>query len=385
MARFSLKPASVGALPRLLPMPMPPPTPMQSTGRALAALNGQGPTFASSTGRSLFSTTTSTPTTSATAAASNAAKSKAATARRRGSVAAASAPGDAAAFLKSEGLSEADVAAIAAKHPDMVKAGVDTVRPCEGYVMAIEPPRRKGREENTERVKMKHKMDLSVDRTHESPQASTSTLLSFPLSHLFSSSPSSSYFASATSSSCSSSHTHTQTHTRTHTHTHTRTHTHTHTRTHAHTQTHTHKTQVLRPKIALLKQEAGLSDPAKLGAVLSAQPRALLAASLDRHLRPTVSFFTSAENAGGLGMRRTTLARIATRRPVVLTYDKEEQILPKVQFFRDLGLSTSQIRQMVAASPDVLSIGIGNDLQPTVVRFFFPFSDFVFFSSFFCF
>ena len=67
-------------------------------------------------------------------------------------------------------------------------------------------------------------------------------------------------------------------------------------------------------------------------------------------------------------MRRSTLARVAATRPIVLTYDKDEQILPKVQFFRDLGLSVSQIRQMVAASPDVLSIGIGNDLQPTVVR-----------------
>ena len=143
----------------------------------------------------------------------------------------------------------------------------------------------------------------------------------------------------------------------------------------------TKKLQV-RPKIALLKKEAGLSDPAKLGAVLSAQPRALLAASLDRHLKPTVAFFTSAEAAGGLGMRKSTLARIATRRPIVLTYDREEQIAPKIKFFAELGLSVAQIRGMVAASPDVLSIGIGNDLQPTVVRFLLLFSFSFFASSF---
>ena len=73
-------------------------------------------------------------------------------------------------------------------------------------------------------------------------------------------------------------------------------------------------------------------------------------------------------------MRRSTLARIATRRPIVLTYDREEQIAPKVKFFAELGLAVPQIRGMVAASPDVLSIGIGNDLKPTVVRsFFLPF------------
>ena len=128
--------------------------------------------------------------------------------------------------------------------------------------------------------------------------------------------------------------------------------------------------QVLRPKIALLKNEAGLADPAKLGAVLSAQPRALLASSLDRHLKPTVTFFTAKSGDGdatkGLGMRKSTLARIAAERPVLLTYDAGEQLLPKVKFFAELGLSAAQIRRMVAASPDVLSIGIGNDLMPTV-------------------
>ena len=139
-------------------------------------------------------------------------------------------------------------------------------------------------------------------------------------------------------------------------------------------------TQVLRPKISLLKKDAGLADPAKLGAVLSAQPRALLTSSLDRHLKPTVAFFTTkADDAsGGLGMRRSTLARIAAKRPILLTYDVG-QLLPKVEFFGGLGLTAPQIRQMVAASPDVLSIGIGNDLQPTVVRSFFL----SFFRSFF--
>lgn len=69
-------------------------------------------------------------------------------------------------------------------------------------------------------------------------------------------------------------------------------------------------------------------------------------------------------------MRRSTLARIAAKRPILLTYDVG-QLLPKVEFFGGLGLTAPQIRQMVAASPDVLSIGIGNDLQPTVVRSFF--------------
>ena len=131
-------------------------------------------------------------------------------------------------------------------------------------------------------------------------------------------------------------------------------------------------TQVLRPKISLLKKEAGLADPTKLGAVLSAQPRALLTSSLDRHLKPTVAFFTTkADDAsGGLGMRRSTLARIAAKRPILLTYDVG-QLLHKAEFFGGLGLTAPQIRRMVAASPDVLSIGIGNDLQPTVVRSFF--------------
>lgn len=159
---------------------------------------------------------------------------------------------------------------------------------------------------------------------------------------------------------------------------------------------HKNNAQVLRPKIDLLKREAGLSDPAKLGAVLAAQPRALLAASLERHLAPTVAFFTSSSSAegagvGGLGMRKSTLARIASKRPILLTYDKEEQIAPKVKFFTELGLTVPQIRGMVAASPDVLSIGIGNDLQPTVVSFcfclfLFCFSSFriwVFFASVF--
>ena len=142
-------------------------------------------------------------------------------------------------------------------------------------------------------------------------------------------------------------------------------------------------TQVLRPKISLLKKDAGLADPAKLGAVLSAQPRALLTSSLDRHLKPTVAFFTTkADDAsGGLGMRRSTLARIAAKRPILLTYDVG-QLLPKVEFFGGLGLTAPQIRQMVAASPDVLSIGIGNDLQPTVVRSFFLSFFLSFFPSF---
>ena len=143
-------------------------------------------------------------------------------------------------------------------------------------------------------------------------------------------------------------------------------------------------TQVLRPKISLLKKEAGLADPTKLGAVLSAQPRALLTSSLDRHLKPTVAFFTTkADDAsGGLGMRRSTLARIAAKRPILLTYDVG-QLLHKAEFFGGLGLTAPQIRQMVAASPDVLSIGIGNDLQPTVVRSFFLSFFLSFFRSFF--
>ena len=238
-------------------------TPQTSVVRSMtrAALNNsQGPSsFASSSmGRSLLSTSAS-----AKAATANSKKPSSA----RGSVAAASAPGEAVAFLKSEGIAEADVAAIAAKFPQIESAGVDTVR------LARE--------------------DGGVGRI-----------------------------------------------------------------------------------------ERGVRVRRGLGAVLSAQPRALLAASLDRHLKPTVAFFTSAEAAGGLGMRKSTLARIATRRPIVLTYDREEQIAPKIKFFAELGLSVAQIRGMVAASPDVLSIGIGNDLQPTVVRFLLLFSFSFFASSF---
>ena len=116
MARFSTAagvPKSAGALARSSTTPMP----IQSTVRTLAALNSQGPSsFASSIGRSMLSTT------SANNARANAKKLTA-----RGNVASASAPGDAAAFLKNEGLSEADIAAISAKYPQISTAGVDTV------------------------------------------------------------------------------------------------------------------------------------------------------------------------------------------------------------------------------------------------------------------
>lgn len=95
-------------------------TPVQSVRTRATPLNNnsQGPSFASSLmGRSLLSTSAS--------ARANAKSNKKPSAR--GSVAAASAPGDAAAFLKSEGISEADVAAIAAKYPQVATAGVDTV------------------------------------------------------------------------------------------------------------------------------------------------------------------------------------------------------------------------------------------------------------------
>ena len=299
-------------------------TPQTSVVRSMtrAALNNsQGPSsFASSSmGRSLLST-------SASAKAATAKSKKPSSAR--GSVAAASAPGEAVAFLKSEGIAEADVAAIAAKFPQIESAGVDTVRLAreDGGVGRIERGvrvRRGGAEvENLEILSFFFDDLKKLD------------LLSLSLSNSLI--------------------------------------------PHHHPVT----PHQVRPKIALLKKEAGLSDPAKLGAVLSAQPRALLAASLDRHLKPTVAFFTSAEAAGGLGMRKSTLARIATRRPIVLTYDREEQIAPKIKFFAELGLSVAQIRGMVAASPDVLSIGIGNDLQPTVVRFLLLFSFSFFASSF---
>lgn len=116
MARFSTAAgvptkSSDGAFAR---SPTTTPMPVKSVRtRATLDNNGQGPSFASSSmGRSLLSTS----------ANANAKKPSA-----RGSVATASAPGDAAAFLKSEGISEADVAAIAAKYPQVATAGVDTV------------------------------------------------------------------------------------------------------------------------------------------------------------------------------------------------------------------------------------------------------------------
>ena len=96
--------------------------PSPSSVRTLAAAPLS---FASSTGRSLLSTSAS-----ASAAAKAGAVTKRTAPGRRGSVAVArSAPGgDAAAFLRSEGLSDAALRAIEAKHPDAMKAGVDTVR-----------------------------------------------------------------------------------------------------------------------------------------------------------------------------------------------------------------------------------------------------------------
>lgn len=110
-ARFS----SFNGLAKSSMMMMPSP----SSVRTLAAAPLS---FASSTGRSLLSTSTSAN------AAAKAITKKTAPGRRGSIAVASSAQGDAAAFLKSEGLSDADLRAIEAKHPDAMKAGVDTVR-----------------------------------------------------------------------------------------------------------------------------------------------------------------------------------------------------------------------------------------------------------------
>lgn len=115
---------------------------------------------------------------------------------------------------------------------------------------------------------------------------------------------------------------------------------------------------VLRPKVGLLQSKAGLTGEA-LGAVLAAQPK-LLATSLDRHLAPTVDFFRA-----GLGLRASSLARIAAARPVILTYDVDA-MKTKAAFFEGLGIDAAGLRRMLTRSPDLLSIGVGNDLKPTV-------------------
>jgi len=116
---------------------------------------------------------------------------------------------------------------------------------------------------------------------------------------------------------------------------------------------------VIRPKVALLQTEAGLTGP-QLGHVLAAQPR-LLTLSLERHLAPTVAYFRSS-----LGLRARTLARVATARPILLTYDVADSIQPKADFFAGIGVGPTGLKRMLTQSPDILSIGVGNDLKPTV-------------------
>lgn len=116
---------------------------------------------------------------------------------------------------------------------------------------------------------------------------------------------------------------------------------------------------VLKPKVALLQGAAGLTG-AQLGRVLAAQPR-LLTLSLERHLAPTVHYYRSA-----LGLRARTLARVAAERPILLTYDVADVIQPKAAFFEGIGIGAPGLKRMLTKSPDILSIGVGNDLKPTV-------------------
>jgi hypothetical protein len=122
---------------------------------------------------------------------------------------------------------------------------------------------------------------------------------------------------------------------------------------------------VIKPKVGLLLKDVVGGDGAALGAVLAAVPRVLNAA-LETGLGKTVAFLQSPEPAG-LGLRPSTLKRLAVSRPQVLTYDVDKTLAPKAAFFtKELGIPPAGLRRMVSRSPDVLVIGLGNDLKPTV-------------------
>ena len=120
---------------------------------------------------------------------------------------------------------------------------------------------------------------------------------------------------------------------------------------------------VIKPKVGLLLDQVVCGDGAALGAVLGAVPRVLNAA-LETGLGRTVAWLRGPDT---LGLRASTLKRVAVARPQILTYDVDKTLAPKADFFtKELGIPLAGLRRMVGASPDVLVIGLGNDLRPTV-------------------
>lgn len=118
---------------------------------------------------------------------------------------------------------------------------------------------------------------------------------------------------------------------------------------------------VIKPKVGLLLKEVVAGDGVALGAVLGAVPR-VLNASLEAGLGRTVGWLRTS-----LGLRASTLKRIALARPQILTYDVDKTLAPKLAFYtQELGIPVEGVRRMAGASPDVLAIGLGNDLRPTV-------------------
>ncbi|GKG25299.1 transcription termination factor MTERF8, chloroplastic, partial [Tanacetum coccineum] len=76
----------------------------------------------------------------------------------------------------------------------------------------------------------------------------------------------------------------------------------------------------------------------------------------------TTTHNTSPEKSGSVasflkesGFSDTLLAKIGKTRPKLLTSKLEQTIKPKINFFQDMGLSASQIADVVSADPRILT------------------------------
>eukprot|EP00884_Botryococcus_braunii_P014495 jgi/Botrbrau1/23046/Bobra.136_1s0034.1 len=118
--------------------------------------------------------------------------------------------------------------------------------------------------------------------------------------------------------------------------------------------------KVLGPKVEYLRDGAHLSTQ-QLAQVLRAQPR-ILSSSLEDHIRPTVEYLRNIVGPSA----PARLGRLLATRPVLLTYEVQENLDPKIKWLETLGIDRKKLPTILTRSPDILSIGIGTDLQPTV-------------------
>jgi len=119
----------------------------------------------------------------------------------------------------------------------------------------------------------------------------------------------------------------------------------------------------LRPHLAFLRDELGV-PPEKLGKMVMSFPH-VLAYCVDSNLRPTLDFLHLE-----VGVPRNSLGKLVANHPQILGYSVATKLKPTVSYLvSEVGVPRHRIPMLVERCPKLLGCSVSKNLRPTVSFF----------------